>query len=96
MLEYWNTGIMGFEETGLWNIDEFLLTAKLINEYLSFHINIPIFPGPDLIGRTCVPWAPLRKYYSEQEVFHASRARAGHYSMYKALASSLKKSLYFY
>jgi len=75
---------------GKWDIEiltKFALDSE-VNKRESFlkyqHSNIPTFPGPDLIGRTYVPWAPLRKYCSEQEVFHASRARAGHYFMYEA------------
>jgi len=71
-------------------LGKFLLTAKFIKEYLSLSINIPIFPGPDLACRASIPWAPLRKPYSDRKVFHATRARAGHHSMFGAKRSGLK------
>jgi len=75
---------------GKWDIEirrEFALDNE-VNKKVSFlqyqHSNIPLFPGPDLACRASIPWSPLRKPYSDRKVFHATRARAGHYSMYEA------------
>jgi len=75
---------------GKWDIEirrEFALDNE-VNKKVSFlqyqHSIIPLFPGPDLACRASIPWAPLRKPYSDRKVFHAIRARAGHYSMYEA------------
>ena len=46
MLEYWNYGIAGPKQMGLWFVGKITLTRKLgtfISEKLPFEINTPIF-----------------------------------------------------
>jgi len=92
----------GKRDTGL--LAKFLLTEKLMRlrrinkgvSYLSYqYSNIPPFPGPDLACRAGIPWAPLRKPYSDRKVFQATRARAGHYSMCEAKTQASKNAFIF-
>jgi len=89
---------MRFGEMGYWEIDKISLDSE-VNKRVSFiqyqHSNIPLFPGPDLACRASIPWAPLRKSYSDRKVFHATRARAGHYSKCKARTQASKNSFDF-
>ena len=46
MLEFWNYGIVGPKQMGLWFVGKITLTRKLamfVSEKLPFAINIPIF-----------------------------------------------------
>jgi hypothetical protein len=55
---------------------------KGIKTYLAFttHYSItPTFPGPDLTCNELIAYTQLMRYRSDNIVFHASCARAGHH-----------------
>ena len=73
MMEYWSTGVVDRK------------SAKKLSFYSSPWLCSgqvhPSLPGPDMACRARVPQTPLPKYYSDNSVFQAPRARAGQYSI---------------
>jgi hypothetical protein len=52
---------------------------KVKENKITHHSITPSFPGPDLACRAGVAQTLLRKYYGENKIFQATRARAGQY-----------------
>jgi len=56
----------------------------IISSAFTAHYSIiPTFPGPDLTNKAGVLQASV-KYYSDTNLFQASRSRAGHFPMWMA------------
>ncbi len=91
-MEYWSNGVVGeLPDHGLRRYTSLVPENPHNRFFFSQYSSSPLLPGPDLACRAGVSQTPLPKYYIDNSVFQASRARAGQYS--QTLNSKAKPSV---